>query len=116
MAKGNRKNILIIQSEGLDATVKVDAEIWTDLLLFAQTKFGWKPEQNGLKYLASSVEFSASDAHAFCNALEKMHDALLDDESAVFLITASGHLLRPSTTYTWLLAQLGPHGGFRVTG
>ena len=115
MPKGKHKYLNIVQSEGLDATIEVDTKIWSGLILFAATKFGWKPEQFRLDYLAPTVEFSATDAQAFCNALEKMREALLDDESAVFLISAGGDILRPSLKYAWLLAQLGPYGGFRVT-
>ena len=116
MPRGKRKHLKYVKSDAFDHVLEIEAEDWSGLVLFAQMKFGWKPEMKGIGYYNSSdIRFSESEAHSFCDALTRLRDEMLEDPSSVYIIASTGKVLRPNLGQAHLLSELGTYGEFRVT-
>ncbi len=116
MPRGKRKHLKYVKSDAFDHVLEIEAEDWAGLVLFAQVKFGWKPEVKGIVYYNSSdIRFSESEARSFCDALTSLRDEMLEVPSSIYIIASTGQILRPNLGQAHLLSELGIYGGFRVT-
>jgi hypothetical protein len=90
-----------------EGTCVLDQETWTEILLFLQ-KWGWKPEQLSMNYLATGVRVSDEDAVRLVEAGDRIFQAALADPRTFYPV-------RPDMGKLSEAVEMSRSGGFLIS-
>lgn len=92
---------------GPGGRLEIHSERWAEILLLAQ-RWGWKPTQLSMFYLATNVDVPDADARSLARVGQKILDAALTNPLAVYPVRVDMGVLSEVTEFC-------SAGGFRIT-